>query len=253
MEYKVTKLSKISNAIFLIFTLFMLSFIWTQYYFKNLNLSLIISIPISLAIYLSYFPIKRYIDKSKEKKKKIKQSREELILSLSLGKENIINKHLLNIFEYANITQLTPNHYLLANEKDIVFSFQKEILDQETYNRIIRKSITCSITIFCIKSKVSYTPKDIDIEVIDIDKIYQKVTQNNVSFPTKVELKKQPKYRLKDILCIVFNRSKSLKYFYTSLLIIFASLFTPFTNYYIIISTLLLIASIYSRFNSRFN
>lgn len=253
MEFKVTKLSKISNVIFLIFTLFVLSFIWTQFYFKNLNLSLIISIPISLAIYLSYYPIKKYIEKTKEQKNKLKQSREELILNLCLGKEDIINEYLLKVFEYTNITKLTPNHYQLDSKKEIVFSFQKESLDQETYNDIIRKRTTDNIVIFCIKSNVLYSPKDINIEVIDIDKIYPKLAKTDTSFPVKTELKKQPKYRLKDVLCIVFNKSKANKYFYTALLIIFTSLFTPFTNYYIIISTILIIASIYSRFNTRFN
>lgn len=253
MEFKVTKLSKISNAIFLLLTLFLLSFIWLEFYIRKIRLSLIISIPISIAIYIIYSQIKKLIEKSKVKKLKTKQSKDNIILQLSLGKESLINQYLLNLFDYTNALELSSNHYILDNTTDIAFSFEKECLEQETFNSIIRKRHTDNINIFCNDFKVSHMPKNIEINFINIDKIYTQIIDKESIIPSNIELKKQPKYRLKDILCIVFNKSKSLKYFYTSLLIIFASLFTPFTNYYIIISTLLLIASVYSKFNTRYN
>ena len=253
MEFKVTKLSKISNAIFLLFTLFLLSFIWIEFYLNKIKLSLIISIPISLSLYLIYYQIKKYLEKRREQKQTLKQTKESIVLQLCLGKESIINNYLLNIFNYQDTIEINSNHYILDKTKDIVFSFDRDTLTESTFNSIIRKRHNDSIIIFCTESKVSYRPKGIDIEIVDINAIQQKTLESSIPLPSTVELKKQPKYSLKDILCIVFNKGKSLRYFYTSILLIFASLFTPFTNYYIIISSLLLIAAIYSRLNTRFN
>ena len=155
MVTKVTKLSKYSNKLFLVLSLYFLYFIWTEFYLKNIRLSLIISLPLTLITLITFIPFKIMIDNKRETKNKLKQTKDDLILQLTVGKEDIVEQYLLNLFELNGYKKLSDNHYV-ENNSEIIFSFSTETMDQDTINSLIRKRTTDRLYIFCIKQNIKY-------------------------------------------------------------------------------------------------
>mgnify|MGYP003303336586 CR=1 FL=1 len=83
---------------------------------------------------------------------KLKQTKDDLILQLTVGKEDIVEQYLLNLFELNGYKKLSDNHYI-ENNSEIIFSFSTETMDQDTINSLIRKRTTDRLYIFCIKQR----------------------------------------------------------------------------------------------------
>ncbi len=252
METKITKFSQISNKIFLIVSVYLLSFVWIEYKLHSIKNALLLTIPITLFTLLILFYISKIRSAKKGQISLQEKNKEHLFNQLMWGKEDTINKFILSEFGYENLTKTNFNHY---ENKDlsIYFKFDKEILDNYELASIIRSETKSSVIIFCLNSNVTILPEGKEICIIDFNKLYQIIGVNIGDIPTNVNIKKKPKYRLKDILCIALNKSRSKGYFMSSILLIFLSLFTPYNIYYIVACSILLLLAIYSRFNIKFN
>lgn len=248
-----TYLSKISNSIFLISSSLILSFIWLNYYLHNFKLSLISSILISLVISIVYFSIRQY----KAQKSKTKLSNSKL-------KENLINTLMYSSFkdnieltcELFNISQgqKIDNYHIISDKMDIFICYDKEKLDSHDILSFIKSRYYDNIKIFCIHCTESInTLKNISIEIFPIDDFLQKASAKNHTILQASNIINKPKLGLKNYLCIILSKDRSKGYFSFGLLLLVSSLFTIYRTYYIIMGTILLLLSIYSRFNSKFN
>lgn len=251
MNYKKTKLSTISNIIFFLSTTFCLVFLWCNYYTRNLKISLFSSIIIVVSIAFILIPI--VILKQKKSKNNSEASLQltKFKLSLQYSQESKIVDFIKEIFKYKSIKKLNHNHYLADNKQDIFLAMSESISDDKL-REIISTRKTNSIVIFSLSNQqIPVTLQNIDIVFYDMEYL-SKYAEIGKLYLEKIEPLKKPKYRLKDIVCIILNKKKSKSYFWLGIVLLFSSLFTPFSTYYIIFSTLFLLLSSICRFSGLF-
>lgn len=248
-----TRFSKISNSIFLFITVLVTTFIWLNYYLHNFRLSLLSAV-IICAVAIIIYAIFQYYSYNKSKANMTaNQTRETLknYLQYSTHTQNL--KTILQLFDLDITKTIDTNHYL-TNEQDIYIYFDRESLTPEDINKIIKNRQRDNITVFTFsKIQLNQLPDCISITIIDLSVIFQNFTNNSLQQNINIYNIKKPKFSLKHYLCIILSKERSRHYFHFGLLLIFTSLFTPYHIYYIVSGTILLLLSIYSRFNTKFN
>lgn len=254
MNTKQTIFSKISNTLFLIISIFFISLIWINYYIKNLRNSIIYSIIISMSLCTIFFAFKK-IKSTKEKvKKNSALNLEYLRQQLLLGNDESTIKKICKAYNINNFTAINEKHIFDYNNNiDYFFIFDTNKVTEKDNIYIIKNKLSNNIKIFCIEYNTSPIIKNCNIEYISIKEILNELNKNNIKINYNIEILHKTKIGLKEVLNSIFNKNKSKSYFWFGFILIISSLFTPFTNYYIISGTILIILSIYSRFNKKFN
>ena len=254
MNYKKTLFSEISNAIFLIFTIFLLSFLWCNFYFRNFQKSLICSIVFALAFSLIFIPrkIKKH---NKEKETTSSISRLNYLKNQLIFSDNrTILDFIIKLYNLENVTYISDNHICVNNEKDIFINYISEDISTGDIYSFYKLSTTNKIEVFCLNTpKYSLKINSKEITFIDFNNFIDKCKKSDYYLDKNIVVQNKPKLRGKELLCIVLGKHRAKSYFGLGLLILFSSIFTPYNIYYIIIASILFILSIFSKFNTIFN
>lgn len=249
-EYKITRFSSISNVFFLISCIFSLSFAWINFNIKSLKVSLISSIIITITfsiIYILFYKYKKTKTKENQEKNSIKRN---LCQDLFYMTNKELYLFLSEIYDFSSYIKISERH-LYSEEKSIDIFFIFDTTKQS--NNIFQDRKSNNLKIFCINSiDINNNIENINIEFIQIDNIVNKLKEKNINYYPKYNFKKRPKFTIKSIFCIVLDKEKSKNYFLFAILLLFSSLFTPYSIYYIIFSTILFLLSIFSRFSHLF-
>lgn len=253
MEFKKSLFSEISNAIFLIFTLFMLCFLWCNFYFRDFYQSIIATIILISIFSLIYVPkkISRY---SKNKTLSIKNNKTAYYkMQLLLSKDEKIMNFIIKLYNLENIEKNTSNH-IFSFDKDFYICFTDEEISNSQFYNFLKNAKSNKIEIFCITKPKSYLKiNNKEITFIDFNEFLNKCKEKEQYFDNNIVIEKKTKISFKGFLCVVFCKGRSKSYLYLGLLILFSCLFTPYNIYYIICSSILFLLSIFSKFNTIFN
>lgn len=253
METKITKLSQISNVIFFVSAVYFLNFLWLEYYLHSIKKAFWLSfLTTAIASTIVYF-IKKYFGSKKKSQTLVAKEKEILKTQLIWGNEDEISKYLMELFELKPTKIANSNHYVLSDKSEVFFNFNPSGLDIENLSKIIRCSHSSKVTIFCVSHIPFCKISNKEITLITLEEIYSRQKKLSSQIVTNITIENKAKYSLKTILCIALNKNRTKNYFWSSILLIFMSLFTPYNVYYLIVSTALMLLSIYSRFNTRFN
>lgn len=252
MENSKSKLSHISDNIFIYFTLFFITLVWVDYLIHNIKYSFIISILVPAIILLLFSPLKKIYNAKQVVKKNTRAYAENISNYLLTNRLSDTIPIILKLFTLEGATFLSYGHFMYKT-KDVIFAFDYNTLDSSNIYKILRDRKYDDIIIFCLAHNLPALPDNITVTIYNLYDIVDKFkTANNLSAP-EIHFKKPPKYSLKDIFRIALNKSTSKKYFYSSIVLILTSFFTPYYVYYITISTILMVLSVISRFNKKFN
>ena len=248
MNIRKTKLSAVSNLLFFAFSTFTILFIWINYYYRNFKKALTPCIIISIILIIIYILIKIIIYKKHNKNLPI-YTIEKLQSALLLTPDEIVISDIISLFKLDNLLKINNSHYI-DNSKDYLFILNKQVLSNDDMYPIIKNRHFNSITIFCIQSSIDIKVNNCTIEIVNINDIYSKYSHiqypiSHYTFPSKIQ-----KMNIIEFLSIIINKSKSKKYLSYGLLILVTSMLTPYSIYYIIVGTLLIILSVISRFVS---
>lgn len=250
METKKTRLSQISNIIFVICVIFCIFFLWCNYYTKNLKVTLFSSIIVSVSTLIILIPVVNFKNKKTKQKTNNLKSLENFELRLLYSKETSLFNFVKNVLTIKTYSKVSNFHYTY-NKKDLYLILDK-LIDESDFWKIIRDRKHEDIEVVCIsKPKLTNSIKNLNILFWDLD-FLKNYMELSPQFLDNIEQQKKPKYRLKDILCIVLNKSKAKSYFCFGLILLFSSLFTPFSTYYIIFSTIFFVLSTICRFSTLF-
>lgn len=252
MNYSKTALSKISNSIFFISSIFILSFIWINFYIKNMQKSIIISIIITLATCICIYPIKKYLYNKKFRTHQQNFSIDYLKTQLLFGNDNEIISILCKAFLLDNLEPISKNHYKTDNE-DIFFFFSNHTISEQDIVHIYKNKTSQIIKVFCISSSLVPTSNNIQIQFINAMEIYKQLELSQYKIDFNITFSNKSKPTKKEILNTIFNANKSKNYFLFGLFIIFTSLFSPYQTYYIIVGSILILTSLFAKFNKKFN
>lgn len=248
---KTTIFSKISNIVFLFLSIFCLFFLWSNFYIKNFSISLICSVIVIITASIIYFTINYHLNKSRsQKNNKIKNIEHFQTQLLYSSDENISN--LITTVYNLDVKNVIKNH-IITKTSDYYFCFTRDITEFDIIE-FIKNRETDDITIFAINNLKSYqTIENVKIKVITISEFFNQKNDKNIDLKSNIIVEKKAKIRFKDIIRVVLCKERSKGYFGFGLLLIFSSLFTPYNIYYQVVATLLIILSIFSRFNHYFN
>lgn len=258
---KKSKFALFFDSLFLSFSLSLIIYLWLNKLYKN---AILVNL-FSIMILLSSFVLFLYLFFKHNNKSILKNNNEKflnncinsLILSPNEKYINFLSKllncsHINNFlfklddkFLYINIkTELNSNDYFLVQEllSNYSISTNKLYFIYKSKNKSFDD--LASISDYQIEL-ISY---DILIKVMSLKNIFpiQKETETKVSFKSK--LKNNIKAKCDSITSKHFK-----EFFFSGLSLLFLSLIVPFSNYYLITGTFLLIVSIISLFRKNTN
>ena len=244
MKYQKTTLSKISNTLFLIISIFLFFYIWSVNTIKNINTSIIVSTIITTVFsgIILYFTIK------KEKNiKNIKNNNiilDKCALNLYLGSNEKIISFFKSIFtEYKNIDNV------FYNKNDIkILLFNKENISLDDIVPYIKQYST-KVTFLTINYDKTILPylksHNIEISILELKDIIMLYFSPLNKYPD-FNIEKNKKPNLKFILKDVFSIKRAKPYFITSIIILLYSLYLPHKILYVVLSSTLLLLCIIS-------
>ena len=263
---KTRLLSKILDNIFLILSVFGISFLWIRYNEHNIWLILFFSSLITFVVCTIFHMIASY----KQKKNKISSDENKKVANLTTHLmfqsksdtikdfEKALSSRSLSYKKYAN--------YLVYNDMLIYPIFYKTNVDDSSILQVIislkSKSVVPKTLIICSKNFTSDAKQLCDsFSEYNISLYDEKMTYQVFFKPVEIEFKtmttkpkkKSKKEKFWNLVSIAFNRQRFKGYFFSSIVLIIASYFMRYNLYYLITSSILILFAIFSYFNKPFN
>ncbi len=246
--------------------IFLISFVWSKYFFHKLWLAILISLSLSAIIYITILLITRKKRQKNTLKLKEKEDAENMFLSLSCNDKPIdffaklAHKKHENIIKHKDYLVISHEQ---ENVKTVLFadmSFQKMTVARlmEIYNKVKKEKAT-KIVICCkeISDKdVSVFCQNFQEKIIILDtyETYKKLFKYYDCFP-EITQKYNTKHSLafKDFIAYSLNKNRTKGYLFSAFVLILSGLFVRINIYYCIIASLLVVCAIVSQFNPYFN
>lgn len=251
---------KALSKLFRLFLIFIIALIWCRYFIEDLTISLVVTAFITLLV----DALISLIFYNKNKKLNLKNSELEKA-------DNYCNKFIfsnkaytVNFFynlaskrhkakKYANYIYLHDNKVLLyPYYKFEEFNTEDLIL---TYNSA--KKLNANKLVICvnkINANVLKIKDKLDIKIIILDKYqtYEKLLKEYNYFPQEFIIKTS-KNSFKSLVEYSLNKKRTKGYFIASIILLFSSFIVKYNIYYLIFSSILLILSLFSFINPKFN
>ena len=249
------KFINLFDAIFLSIASLFIVFVWIQFFVKNIILSLIFSIFITLGIIVVF----KWLKNKKMFKLNQLVSKSNNLILFKLAIQTMPNTK-LNIL----IKKLIPKQYLAKTVKgDIIFTknncnhlittyFQSDLTEYKLLE-IVKTKSAANINLICTNFSpevglISKAFKNKTINLITIEQLFEMFTNKNITIDTSnIDLSKH-KITLKETLKNSLSRNKSKGYFISGLVLLFTSIIIPYKIYYVVFSSVLFLLSILCRF-----
>lgn len=253
-----TKLAKNLDNIFKYLIFFLISFIWCNYYKQSLAVCLIASIIV--ASILSFVTSKIFYAKQNKKTIAIQEQKEINNIATQLmfySKPEQID-YFFNVLSFSNTNLKKTKNHIVLHETIIIplFSFCLEV---SNYLKVANKYKNNDVIILTNKlsnelENLLNTIEESNVKVLTINDVYFKIIKPTQILPKQiVKLKSAKKLKAKELVYVAFNKKNAKSYFFSGLLLLFLSLIYKFSLYYKITGTILLLFSLFSYFNTRFN
>ncbi len=258
MKFSITNFFKLAFRLLMIF---MLVFVWVRYYSSSLNFAIWISVLITLVIeVIMNFIRKKHFEKLGLKQSEIKLA-DSIINKLAFNTQSQNIDLFFKILEKKESVKKHKNFLLLTNESGEnfalypAFSFADFSVDELAKALQKVKNLKLKRLIICTKSSTKHA-KDIaqkapfEILILQKQEVYSKLFK---AYDYKVKQDElfdienvTQEIKFKDIAKNAIAPKKTKSYFFSSLVILFASYFVPYKLYYIIFASFLLVLSIAS-------
>lgn len=278
-------MAKLLNILLITLGVFFLAFMWLFYYLKVVWIAVTISAVFACLLATVLFVIFPLKTKKNIKKAIVKiQKRLEIELNLSDNSQLFIDiyknkgyavERELSYFTVKKIVDTTlPNtaNNLLSNKIDTILTptltpinNNKKTLVDARFNftnytkndlanaiKCAKKNNCDSVTILTnhyncdVKSIIDYA--NVNINLYDINDVYNLLSASN-TLPVMVEKTKTKS----KFYYYAFNKSRFNYYFWSSMSLLFLSIFSFYPIYTLVFATILLFCALFSRFNKRYN
>ncbi len=258
-------ISTVFSMLFRISLIFLISFIWARYYIDSLYLAIFVSAlaTIMIDIFIKLLSTKHQTSLSLKKKEleKIEDCRNSFLF----GEEKQTLDFYYKLAKSKHEATKKKEYILIEHdngEKIVLFPFytyRKFAIDDLIFciNKI--KNIGCTKLVICTNEYDGTVNKfadkiSLNILILNCEQTYLKLLKVYDFYPEKIiELKTSQKNSIKDLLAYSLNKKRTKGYFLASCIMLFSSFLVKYNIYYIIFSTLLLILSLISFINPKFN
>ncbi len=257
------KISKIISAIVRCSVVLGFSFIWINYYNRQFSSSLIFALILTtsleaiIQLYTSHKNHKLQLSKTEE------QKLVNVANQLTYGTTSLVFNYYANLLKtkycsqkYSDCIVVINDHKICVipmhkpssiNSSDVNYAYKIALNHKCTHAIILTNSIDTEAQKL-IKSITSVT-----IDTLDIYEVYNTLIKPYGAEPNFNVNISTPKTSKQDLLNIAFNRKRTKSYLLSGFVLIFASLFTPYNIYYVVMSSLLLGCALFSYFNTPYN
>lgn len=244
--------------------IFLLYFIWLRYFLH----SLLWAVAIAITLTLTTDFLMQHIIKKKSVKKNLKK--EELARAEGYANHFVFSDKKESLAFYFDL--LSKNFQPVKRSDFIAFAKGEESCILYPFYKFNTLSVEDVILIF---NKVKNTKADeillcvnlvdenvkkiisklpIKFVVLDKYETYEKLMKKFDTFPNSLfNFETNPKMTFKGFLAYSLNRKKAGGYIFASFILLISSLFVKVTVYYLIMSSILLVLSIFSYTNTIFN
>lgn len=253
-----TKLAKNLDNIFKYLIFFLISFIWCNYYNRNLGVCLIASIIV--ASILSFVTSKIFYARQNKKTIALQEKTEinNIATQLMFYSKSEQIDYFFNVLSFSNTNLQKTKEHIVLNETIIIpmFSF---CLEANHYLKVANKYKNNSVIILSNKlsgelESLLNSVEETNVKILTINDVYFKIIKPTQVLPKQVvKLKSAKKLKIKELVYVAFNKKNAKSYFFSGLLLLFLSLIYRFSLYYQISGTILLLFSLFSYFNTKFN
>lgn len=256
-------LYNIIDIFFKTILIFLLTFVWIRYFVKNLVLAIFLSIFITILIEIFSHFVKLKINTQKQVSINEKNKIEEITNSLIYSPTNKVINYFFNLAKSKhNATKKTK--YIEVNYENcniILYPIFKldELSPQniiDIYNSIktknVKRIIVCANT-YSIKARNIISSLNKEIVLLDSKQTYFELIKKYGIYPEIIEFKSRGKHTFSELVSYALNKKRTKGYFYSSLLILFCSFFVPYSLYYVIMSSILLVLAFASFSNPTYN
>lgn len=249
------KVVRIVDFLFKMFVIFLVSFAWIRFYVYDLTMTLLVSIPVTLALSYIMFVILNMRKNKKQISAKQLQQCEECFISFQLmTKSDQLN------FLY----ELIPNEFEKKKEKQhikynsndakcaLVPLTEFDIINDTQLLNCVKSFLSGykKVIIICgnytdSAKKMSKAFKNIQVILLNKQETYANLFLEYNKFPANDCITKNAtKLTFKDILKLSISKEKTKGYFISGIFLIFASIIIPYSLYYIIFGSCLLVLSL---------
>lgn len=258
MRFSIVKLFQIAFRLLMIF---MLIFVWIRYYSDNLNFAIWLSVFITFIIEVFF----KIINQKRLEKLGLKQN--EIKLAQSTINKLMFNTQTENVALFYKILKEKESvkkhkEYLIVTNKENelfalfpTFSFSDFSVDtlalvfQKVKSHNLKRLIICTRT-STKEAKEIAKKASFEVLILETQEVYARLFKAYDYQPKEEELFKienvTKEIKLKDIVKGAIAPNKTKSYFFSSLILLFASYFVPYKLYYYIIASFLLVLSIIS-------
>lgn len=242
------KLANIIDFVFINILCFLIFFVWAKFFNRNILISVLISF-----VLLFIFNIIRTFIRTKKKNKytidkNLEVDIEQYMLTLLSNTKEETQKFFLKALENKNPTiNKRDNIIYLPSNKAIIPYFKRQELNLEESLKTIKKvkDEVTTIIFLCVtcnpKTKNFLEKLKIkQVKVYEKNDVYFKfLAPNNYYPPIMFEYTKSNKFKIKELLYISFNKKRAKSYFFSGIIIFFASFIVRHNFYYVFMSSIL--------------
>ncbi len=257
-----TSLSKFLNIVFKYITLFAIAFVWTNFYFSPLWVAVLLAVLISLffGLIIAYFSNKK--QSSLKLKSAEKKLMEECSYQFLFGDELSTQNFFVNLLNKDYAVEIIKDNIVVTNANNrtlflpIYASTTLETKDIiKAY--ILAKQLQLSKVIITCKqacdecTQIAQSVRDVQFTIFDEAQTFKLLLQPHNTYPNfSIELKNVEKLKYSEIKKIAFSKAKTKGYFFSGITLLFASLFTRYNLYYVIMASILFAFALYCMFSS---
>jgi hypothetical protein len=254
-----TRLAKLSNKIFTYFIFFLIAFIWSNIYLKNIIVCFIFSIFIATVLSLIVFKIFNIKTTKSQQKTNLANKLNLTITNLIFSSKSEQINYFFNVIKFSNETAIKTEDYIKLNNSIIIPLFNYELTTAEFIETYLKYKNTKQLIILTNKlcSNLETLLNKLNLENLKIlcatDTFYKIINPTEIYPPNKVQLKTKPIIKFKELLYVAFNKQNAKRYFASGIILMLFSFVYTFSLYYQIVATILFLFSLFSHFNTRFN
>lgn len=251
-------LANIIDFVFINLLFFLISFVWIKYFSKNIFLSIIIAITVLIAFNTIRFFLKNKKRIKNNINKKLENDINQYMLTFlaSSTQENL--EFFIEIFKDKNPNICFEKNLIFYNYNNTLIGIcpifnNKEIIVENCLKYIAYAKeenisklyfLCCDISQKTMSFLSSF--KDIEINILNKNQIFTQLLKEKGIYPKiKFNFKEQKKLKFKELIDISFNKSRAKGYFLSGLFIFFCSFIVKYNFYYVFMSSLLFLFTIF--------
>jgi len=254
-----TRFSIISNSIFKYFLIFSISFLWLNYYNRDILLVSLISIIITIII--SYI-VNKIAKKRKDKISLTIKDNEKMkttAFQLLMADNNDILTFFTILLKIKNNPKIIKSKQLIefSNKAFIPFYRKKQLSEDDlievfktyNYDHIIISCIEYSDEALQLSKKIASKK----ISIINHEQLFVLLKKYDLFPDFNIAINPKKRFKFVNIKDIAFMKKNSRHYLFSGVIILISSLFIKYNIYYLIFATLLFVLSGISFFKSQPN